>query len=213
MADSLPPYPTLRILDQDLSTVSDWIDGFRILMRACSIANPVRQRAMLLHYLGPEARRELATISDTGADDDIEALIHAITTRFVPKANKTFERHCFRTARQLTSETVDRYQARLLYLARNCAFPEPDAEICSHIITTCSSEALRLRALRDDLALPELLMLARSMENADAQSAAISHAPTSADLHRYSLQDVSPIITKYKPRPPVYSRPSKPTWG
>jgi hypothetical protein len=195
---TVPPYPQLQIQSDNPSYVTEWIQGFRILMRAGEIINPTRQRALLLHYLGPAGRREIDTVPDTGTIDEIEPLIAALNTRLVPVPNLTYERHMFRDATHQAGESTDRYQARLHHLAASCEFPQRDAEICSHIITTTRSDNLRRRALREHITLTDLLTLARSMEKADMRAATIAQGPSSADSTRHHSEGIHPLTSRRK---------------
>jgi hypothetical protein len=199
---TVPIYPPLKIHSNDLSHVTEWIQGFRSLMRATTITDLTRQRALLLHYIGPDARQELQTITHTGTSDELEPLIDAISKHFVSQrhhgqlrppssfepplvildspprhsttapitTNITLNRHAFCEATQHDNESIDSYHRRLHHLAVQCNFLQQDDEICAQIITTTTSDQLRLRALLKPTTLPELLRLARVIETVEKHS-------------------------------------------
>jgi hypothetical protein len=192
-ASNVPPYPQLNI---EKEPVTEWIAGFRVLMRAAQIIDTTHQRALLCHYLGPTARKEMEKTPDTGTDHDVEALIDAVITRFQPTPNTTLQRHLFHAATHRAEETIAHYHDRLHHLARECFFPETDADICSHIISSTRNDPLRRRALRQQISLPELLQLAETLENADPCPDAIAQGPPPADFNRCSAtQGISNLPT------------------
>jgi hypothetical protein len=201
---SVPPYPQFPIHSSDAVVVSEWIDGFHLLMRASLIANKAHQRSLLLHYAGPEARRIINTLPDIGEDDNIQKLIDAISLRFIPSVNTTVERYTFRSTRQLPSENMATFHARLHHLARNCDFASVDQEISCQIVTTCRSPQLRIKALRENLTLPRILELARSMEAAELQAAVINPDQPPAASNQFAAESIDQLMTSYAPRPPVF---------
>ncbi len=80
------------------------------------------------------------------------------------------------SGKQKTGETIDAFHTRLRQLATTCEFSNPEREIKSQIILTCSSSRLRRRALRDSsLTLKQLLDLARAFEMSETQAAGIEN--------------------------------------
>jgi hypothetical protein len=198
---ALPPYPQIPIYTGDDSAVNEWIEGFTILMRASLITDKKHQRSLLLHYMGPCARRIVKTIHDVGNDDEPQKLIDALYKAFAPKPNPTVQRHLFRRASQTATESVDAFQARLQTMASKCDFHDVDREVCDQIINTCTSQKLRLKGLQGNLSLSDLLTLARSMEAAQTNAAVISQQPSHVQSAQYVAEDVNPLISKYQTHP------------
>ena len=186
----------------------EYIEGFEVLMAASGITDVKRQRALLLHYVGHDVRREIKSMENTGQDDDIDLLKAALKNRFSPKKTKAYEKHLFRQARQEPDETTDRFHARLQRLVKNCQYANPDDEVCTQIIENCTSQRLRRRALRDDMDLPALLKFARAMEISESQAANIE-----GNLHSTPVNAVrrdAPVVggqrwqPMYRPQPQRY---------
>ena len=144
-------------------------------MTAMEIDNPIRIQALLLHYGGPDLDEIHDTLTIEEPDEDHDTYVRskeALTAYFTPKKNTAFEIDTFRQAAQLDGEKIDTFVTRLRKLSKSCDFTEPDKEIANQLIFSCSSQPLRRRALRDDLA---LVKLAISLEISDIQ---VHTAPT-----------------------------------
>ena len=158
-------------------------------MTAMDIDNPIRIQALLLHYGGPDLDEIHDTLTIEEPDEDHDTYVRskeALTAYFTPKKNTAFEIYTFRQAVQLDGEKIDTFVTRLRKLSKSCDFTEPDKEIANQVIFSCSSQPLRRRALRDDLALDELVKLARSLEISEIQAAKVE---TSNHSSVYAVTD------------------------
>ena len=78
---------------------------------------------------------------------------------------------------------------RLRKLAKSCDFSEPEKEIANQVVFSCSSQALRRRALREDLELDELVKLARSLEISEIQATKVETSHQTSTASVYAIND------------------------
>ena len=115
-----------------------WLKRFVNFTVAKRITNDPQKKAMLLHYAGEEVfalGESLGIVDETSFDDTIR--VH--TEYFAPQRNEEYEVFVFRQAAQLADETLDKFNARLRQIARNCNFHDVDREVRSKIIQKCQS--------------------------------------------------------------------------
>ena len=176
-----------------------WSDRFDNLLIALNITDNTRKKALLLHLAGESVYEvfEGLVIADVaeGADPNIDnvylAAKRALDQHFNPQRNIEFERYTFHLAHQQPGETIDTYHARLRSLSKYCNFSNVDAEIKSHIVQTCTSTRLRIRALTDaTLTLQALIDYGRSLEMTERQTKAIEegHRVDIAPTHHTAAQ-------------------------
>lgn len=178
-AAELPYFPRFDI-DTDQGSLAlkwkKWLLRFETFLTAAGVTNKTRKRAMLLYYAGEQVQDIFETIPENGASDDYDKAVEVLTEYFNPSVNVEYEVYIFRQAKQKTGETIDAFHTRLRQLATTCEFSNPEREIKSQIILTCSSSRLRRRALRDSsLTLKQLLDLARAFETSETQAAGIEN--------------------------------------
>lgn len=191
MASSLPVFPSFDVhLDGNVGPRwMKWLSRFERLLIALDIDNPLRKRALLLHYAGTDVDEIFDTLAETGEQDNYDAAVQALNAYFSPKVNTAYELYNFRQAKQADNETLDSYHTRLRHLAKTCDFTDVDKEIASQIVLTCTSQRLRRRALRDNLPLKDLLDAGRAFEVSEMQASRVEDdsctkpAPVNA-IHR-----------------------------
>ena len=93
-----------------------------------------------------------------------------LTAHFNPQVNTTYEVYNFRKAQQNEGESFDSFHTRLRTLAKTCEFADADKEIKEQLILSCKSNALRRKALREDLDLTALLKAGRALELSETQA-------------------------------------------
>ena len=94
-----------------------------------------------------------------------------LDNHFIPKQNKRYERHIFRSSHQKSDETISQYVTRLRTLSKSCEFPDVNDELVDQVIEKSHSKKLRKRLLKErDLTLDKLLELSLIIENADRQA-------------------------------------------
>ena len=122
-----------------------WLARFENLIVGMGIEDAKQKRALLLHYSGLEAN-------------------------FNPQVNTTYEVYIFRKAKQNEGESLDSFHTRLRTLTKTCEFGDANKEIKEQIILSCKSNALRQKALREDLDLTTLLKAGRALELSEMQA-------------------------------------------
>ena len=101
-----------------------------------------------------DLRESLGIVSDT----PFEETKRLLTDYFAPQRNVEYEVLVFRQAAQHTDETLDKCNARLRQLSKNCNFHETDREVRSQIIQKCLLSKVREKGLSDtDISLSNLL--------------------------------------------------------
>ncbi|XP_057310511.1 uncharacterized protein K02A2.6-like [Hydractinia symbiolongicarpus] len=152
-----------------------WRNGFDLYLVAAGITDNTQKKALLLHCAGEDLRELFDTLPEPEAADGQNDYVKACTaldTYFLPKKNKRYERHVFRTCAQKESESISQYVTRLRTLAKTCEFRDIDDEIVDQVIEKCTSRKLRKRLLKEsELTLVKLCDIATIMEAADHQVA------------------------------------------
>ena len=141
-----------------------------------------QKRALLLHYSGPEVDEIFDTLEGTGEDrldfsrflvsglrlsppdEDYKTAVEKLTAHFNPQVSTTQVVLNFRKAQQNEGESLDRFHTSFRTLAKTFEFADADKEIKEQIILSCKSNALRRKALREDLDLTALLKAGRALE-------------------------------------------------
>ena len=168
-------FQIFRLLTSTKTTtqVLDGRNGLKRLERlfiGMKLEDDKQKRALLLHYAGPDVDDIFDTLTDTGEDKDYKKAVEKLNEYFNPQINTTYEVYNFRTAKQKEEESLDTYHTRLRQLAKTCEFADADKEIKEHIILTCTSNALRRRALRENFSLKDLLQHGRALELSESQA-------------------------------------------
>lgn len=156
-----------------------WLARLDNFLVAKNITVDKRQKAMLLHYAG-ESVFEISEAVGVLTTHSFAETKEKLGEYFAPKRNVEYEIFQFRNARQLESETLDQFQARLQQLAKYCEFSDRDREIKSQIIQRCLLQKVREKGLTETKwDLDKLVSYGRTLEATNTQSQAIA-AGTSA---------------------------------
>ena len=190
-----------------------WLTRFERLLVGMHITDTTQKRALLLHYAGPDVDDIFETLSDTGEAKDYKKAVECLNAYFVPKHNTVYEEYQFRQAKQRDGETLATYHTRLRQLAKHCGFTDVDKELRTQIVFGCTSQKLRLRALRDDLSLTALLEGGRANEISEKQAREMQSTDLTAhnisyrDKQRNKPNDKRSNYTAPPPPPPTASKP------
>ena len=114
----------------------------------------------LLHYSGLEVDEIFNALENTGQEKDYKTAVKLQS----PLVNTTYEVYNFRKAQQNEGKSLDSFHTRLRTLAKTCEFGDADKEIKKQIILSCKSNALRRKALREDVDLTGLLKAGRALK-------------------------------------------------
>ena len=183
MAVSLPTFPAFQVhLDGNVGPRwKKWLARFENLIVGMGIDDAKQKRALLLHYSGPEVDEIFDTLEGTGEDKDYKTAVEKLTAHFNPQVNTTYEVYNFRKAKQNEGESLDGFHTRLRTLAKTGEFANADKEIKEQIILSCKSNALRRKALREDLDLTALLKAGRALELSDMQAKEVESDKTTVN--------------------------------
>ncbi|KAK9737198.1 hypothetical protein QE152_g10901 [Popillia japonica] len=104
-----------------------WLRRFNNFLTAAGLTDDTRMEAMLLHCIGEETFDIYCSLPDpttTPASTlaKYEKAKQKLNNYFVPKINMEFEIYNFRQAKEIHTETIDEYYARLAKLSSNCEF-------------------------------------------------------------------------------------------
>ena len=84
-----------------------WLQGFNLYLIAAGITDANQKKALLLHCGGEDLRELFDTLPEPTADvatSDYEKACLSLNNYFLPKRNKRYERHVFRTCAQKDNE-------------------------------------------------------------------------------------------------------------
>ena len=97
-----------------------------------------------------------------------------LTEYFAPQRNEEYEVFVLRQAAQLADETLDKFNARLRHIARNCNFHDVDREVRSQIIQTWQNSKVQDNGLSEpSISLADLIKYGRTLEATHAQGQAM----------------------------------------
>ena len=148
-------------------------DNFDIysIATGCSLKEESIKAATLLYCLGQSARDVLDTLEPTKEEKaSSKEIIKKLDEYFIPKKNKTVERHKFNTRGQQANENIDQYLGELRKLAQNCEFGTmKDDLIMDRIICGIKDNHLRDKLLREkDLTLDKAVAVCKAAEQTEA---------------------------------------------
>lgn len=169
-----------------------WLRDFHTFLLAAGLhtASDERRRALLLHCLGDEARRQAdAAAPEDGTFDETVAALKGI---FIRRKSTIVLRHTFRRRTQLPGESVSTFVTDLRRLATDCKFADlHDEMVRDQLIEGTSIQRLREKLLMAD----DSLTLTKALDIAYAMEAAIKDASDLASA-------VQPVHAISAPRPP-----------
>ena len=188
---SLPTFPAFQVhLDGNVGhRWKKWLARFDNLIVGMGIEDAKQKRALLLHYSGPEVDEIFDTLENTGEEKDHKTAVEKLTAHFNPQVNTTYEVYNFRKAQQNEGEGLDSFHTRLRTLAKTCEFGDADKEIKERIILSCKSNALRRKALREDLELTALLKAGRALELSETQAKEVESDKTTVNTIKHEKKN------------------------
>ena len=105
---------------------------------ASGITDDGRQRALLLHLIGPDTQEIFETLTDQG--NTYGESMQALDTHFSVQKNIPFETSKFHQAKQHSQESIEQFITRLRKLSLHCEYDnKTDEQIRDQVIATCSS--------------------------------------------------------------------------
>ncbi|CAK1594433.1 unnamed protein product [Parnassius mnemosyne] len=176
---NLLPSPEKLELEGDSTSVGlrweKWKRYLKIYLEAADIQCPIKKRATLLLLGGTGLQDIFYNLPDTSAVqegvDNFELALKQLDNYFLPKQNKTYERHIFRSIKQEDGENFEKFLLKLRDQAKKCKFDKPDDYIIDQIIERCASVELRKKILTmgDDVTLDKVVIEAKTLEAVNHQ--------------------------------------------
>lgn len=174
-----------------------WKRGLEIYLSATNIDKPVKRRATLLH-VGGLALQDIfynipgALAEETDDNDVYNIAIQKLDEFFNPKQNRYYERHLFRSIKQESDESFDKFLVRLRQQSAKCKFSSEEEQIIDQIIEKCLSSELRkkLLTLGDSVTLDRVISEANAFESIERQ---LSYFKSNTNVNRIDNKSSKPI--------------------
>lgn len=153
---------------------SEWKTAYEIYEAACeySAKPPATRRALLLHVLGPTARKMVQTFhfpapaEGEAVGDTVAAIFAKFDEKYLPYQNVTQATAVFNSMFQKEGQPIDDFIAALQHQADKCDFGDKqDRLLGDRIIIGIRDTALRERLFRErDLTLAKIIATCRAAE-------------------------------------------------
>lgn len=144
--------------------------------------------------------------------DIYEVAVSKLDDYFLPKQNKTFERHIFRLIKQDEGESFEKFLIKLRNQATKCKFEKPEDHIIDQILEKSLSPELRKKMLTmgEETTLHKVIAVANTLEIVDYQINSYEQKDKSKmnevntvrfmnkDNSRWSTQDKNTVEEKKK---------------
>lgn len=165
----------------------NWLGSFEAMIRASRIENEQWKVDLLLFHGGRKIQQLFKALPDApgtlmrGPRPDIdlytpnmtvyEEAVAKLNTFFLPKVNRTYERHVLRQMKQKTEEDISSFIIRLRLQAERCGFGDAiEDNVKDQIIQNCQSTVLRRELLtKEDSTLDEIVRIAKVFETVTEQ--------------------------------------------
>ena len=170
----LPAFPPFSF-DEYSTILTRWRrckKRFENLVHDLNLQDGNQKKALLLNYLGHEAYNVYENLFTGRPDEAHNAIIALLDGHFSPQTNITLERYVFQNVRQNADENIHQFYIRVKEQAMKCDFGATlDTEIKKHIILATSNNKLQRYCCRNqDVTLQQLLLHAKSLEDAESQA-------------------------------------------
>jgi hypothetical protein len=99
----------------------------------------------------------LDATGDEAGEDAYAQLIIKLNKHFLPKKNKDFARVQFGNLKQNHGESLVRYYTRIREIAKKCSFSNESEAIRDHLIKTMTNNVVRIKAIRKNWTLNQIL--------------------------------------------------------
>ena len=166
-----------------------WLRSFNYMVKGKGIKSAEEKFALLLHLAGEEIQDlydTFPTPSSSSKETVYENLVNLLNDYFLPKKNKTYERHVFRGMKQ-QSDSVDTFLTKLKTQANKCEFgSQLDENVREQLIEGCEDKELRRRILEkgDEADLQEIIRMAKSLETGRAHEKAFDSSGQSQEVNK-----------------------------
>lgn len=197
---AVSPPPFLAAPGEPAMLWATWLalfDNFLLASGGDSLGT-LRKGAVLLSCLGVEGQAVFATLEANAAADPAPATVPAcpyevarklLTDHFTPRVNVVAERYNFRSRGQLSGETTRQWVTALRKLAATAEYGAlTDEFIRDQVVEKTTNPGIRRRLLlEDDLTLKKALVIAETIEDAEAQARRLQNDLDNSANSAYAL--------------------------
>jgi Arc/MetJ-type ribon-helix-helix transcriptional regulator len=151
-----------------------WLRNIERQFRYFGITDPEMKKDCLIIYGGQIIADLEDTLLDATGDeageDAYAQLIIKLNKHFLPKKNKDFARFQFGNLKQNHGESLVRYYTRIREIAKKCSFSNESEAIRDHLIKTMTNNVVRIKAIRKNWTLDQILEEAELDEETRTQA-------------------------------------------
>ena len=172
-----------------------WKKNIERQFRFFGVEDPQLKKDGLIIYGG----QEIADLDDSipdpileGEQNEYTRLIAKLDQHFLPKKNKDYARFKLGNLVQQDEEPMTTYYARIREIAQKCSYTDENDAIPDHLIKTMRNNVIRVKAIRHNWTLREILDESAIYEQAQLQAREIKQkleATESSQRVKYTKQD------------------------
>ena len=170
---NITPFQVTRDSNDTAIRWAKWKQNIERQFRFFGIEDPQLKKDGLIIYGG----QEIADLDDSIPDPTLEGeqneytrLIYKLDQYFLPKKNKDYARFKLGNLVQQDEEPMATYYARIREIAKKCSYTDENDAIRDHLIKTMRNNAIRVKAIRNNWTLQEILDEAAITEQAQLQA-------------------------------------------
>ena len=142
--------------------------------RFFGLTDPEVKKDGLIIYGGSQIADLEDSLPDLPAQNEGEDVysrfLRKLDRNFLPRKNKDYARFQFGNLKQEIEESMAKYYARLREIAKKCEFTNEDDAIRDHLIKTMTNSRLRVKTIRNNWTLSQILDEAAIEEESTAQA-------------------------------------------
>ena len=170
---NIKPFITDRDSTETASRWDKWKKNIERQFRFFGISDPELKKDGLIIYGGEDIAELEESLPDTtsGEENDCyKILIQKLDHHFLPKKNKDYARFQMGNLTQEIGEPLARYHARIREIAKKCDYNDENEAIRDHLIKTIRNKRIRIKAIRNNWTLQQILDEAAIDEEANQQA-------------------------------------------
>ncbi|XP_068684306.1 uncharacterized protein [Montipora foliosa] len=150
-----------------------WKKDIERQFRFFGLTDPGVKKDGLIIYGGPQIadlEESLPDLPPQESEDVYSRFIRKLDRNFLPRKNKDYARFQFGNLSQEADESMAKYYARLREIAKKCEFNDEDDAIRDHLIKTMNTNRIRVKTIRNNWTLSQILDEAAVEEESTAQA-------------------------------------------
>lgn len=151
-----------------------WKKDIERQFRFFGLTDPEVKKDGLIIYGGSQIADLEDSLPDLPAQNEGEDVysrfLRKLDRNFLPRKNKDYARFQFGNLKQEIEESMAKYYARLREIAKKCEFTNEDDAIRDHLIKTMTNSRLRVKTIRNNWTLSQILDEAAIEEESTAQA-------------------------------------------